>query len=191
MIYLASQSPRRAELLRLANIPFQQFSVDIDETVLANEIPLSYLKRVITLKRIAAEAICRQQDKPILVADTIVALEGEILTKPLNFETFCDYMSKLSGKWHQVLTVFALSYQGKVHEEVSISEVLFARLLELEIKQYWRTGEPQDKAGGYAIQGVGARFVKAFKGDFNNIIGLPIDALKKALDSLEIPMTKS
>ncbi|WP_151193177.1 Maf family protein [Cysteiniphilum sp. JM-1] len=189
MIYLASQSPRRAELLRRESIEFSKFSVDIDESSLANEKPLMYLERVVKAKLKAALSI-RSLDIPVLVADTIVVIDEEILQKPINFEVFCEYMHKLSGCWHQVITGFAVGDGESVCYEYRITDVLFASLIDEEIKDYWQTNEPCDKAGGYAIQGIGQRFVKEIKGDFDNVVGLPVKEVKKVLAKFTFPHTK-
>lgn len=186
MIYLASQSPRRAELLRRESIEFSQFAVDIDESSLANEKPLEYLERVVKAKLKAALKI-KSLDIPVLVADTIVVIDEEILQKPVNFKIFCAYMHKLSGRWHQVITGFAIGDGKSVNYEYRTTDVLFAQLTDAEIKAYWQTSEPQDKAGGYAIQGIGQRFVKEIKGDFDNVVGLPIKELKKVLAKFIFP----
>ncbi|WP_192484618.1 MULTISPECIES: Maf family protein [Cysteiniphilum] len=186
MIYLASQSPRRAELLRRESIEFSQFAVDIDESSLANEKPLEYLERVVKAKLKAALQM-KRLDLPVLVADTIVVIDEEILQKPINFKVFCAYMHKLSGRWHQVITGFAVGDGESVYYEYRITDVLFAPLTDAEIKAYWQTNEPQDKAGGYAIQGIGQRFVKEIKGDFDNVVGLPVKEVKKVLAKFTFP----
>ncbi|WP_119329544.1 Maf family protein [Cysteiniphilum halobium] len=188
MIYLASQSPRRAELLRREDIEFSQFSVDIDEASLANEKPLIYLERIVKEKLKAA--FKQQLEIPILVADTIVVINEEILQKPISFDVFCDYMHKLSGCWHQVITGFAVGNKTSSYYGHQKTDVLFAQLTDAEIKAYWQTNEPQDKAGGYAIQGIGQRFVKEIKGDFDNVVGLPVKEIKKVLSKFAFPHTK-
>lgn len=189
MIYLASQSPRRAELLRREAIELSQFAVDIDEAPLTDEKPLAYLQRIVNVKLQAALAQ-KQSDIPILVADTIVVIDEEILQKPSNFDVFCNYMQKLSGRWHQVITGFAVGNEKSMHYEYQQTHVLFAQLTDAEIKTYWQTNEPQDKAGGYAIQGVGRRFVKEINGDFDNVVGLPVTVVKKVLAKFTFPRTK-
>ncbi|WP_440651925.1 Maf family protein [Cysteiniphilum sp. 19S12-1] len=189
MIYLASQSPRRAELLQRESIEFSQFAVDIDESSLVGEKPQVYLERIVKTKLKAALKV-KSLDIPVLVADTIVVIDEEILQKPINFNVFCDYMHKLSGRWHQVITGFAVGDGESVYYEYRITDVLFAQLTDAQIKAYWQTNEPQDKAGGYAIQDLGQRFVKEIKGDFDNVVGLPVNEVKKVLAKFDFPRDK-
>ena len=120
---------------------------------------------------------------PILVADTIVVYGDRVLGKPQNYHEFCEYMNLLSGKWHRVITGFGILIKSDLYFSRSINRVSFKTLSQHEIDQYWLSGEPFDKAGGYAIQGLGAVFVKEIQGSYSGIVGLPLyevhDMLKK------------
>ncbi len=171
-IILASASPRRSELLKQINIAHSIKVADIDETPLPNEKPADYVLRVAHEKSLA---IYQQgnQDSIILAADTSVVLDGEIMGKPDNLEHAIAMLSALSAKTHKVYS--AVSIRGeRTQEVVCISEVTFRGLSEQEIINYWQTGEPADKAGAYAIQGLGSIFVQSIQGSFSGIMGLPL-----------------
>jgi septum formation protein len=171
-IILASASPRRSELLRQIGIEHVVRSVDIDETPMANETPLAYVERVAAEKSLA----CQHQfglNLPVLSADTSVICDNEIIGKPRDLEHAIAILSKLSGRTHQVYS--AVSLRGNQHwQAVSISEVSFRSLTLDEITAYWHTGEPCDKAGAYAIQGLASTFINAISGSFSGIMGLPL-----------------
>ena len=171
-IILASGSPRRSELLRQIGIEHVIHSVDIDETPLAHESALSYVERVAAEKSLA----CQQQfpgNLPILSADTSVICDNEIIGKPRDLDHAIAILSKLSGRTHQVYS--AVSLRGIEHwQTLSISEVQFRELSQEEIIAYWHTGEPCDKAGAYAVQGLASTFISAINGSFSGIMGLPL-----------------
>lgn len=171
-IILASGSPRRSELLRQIGIEHIVHSVDIDETPLAHESAISYVERVAAEKSLA----CQQQftgHLPILSADTSVICDNEIIGKPRDLDHAIAILSKLSGRSHQVYS--AVSLRGKEHwQTLSISEVSFRELSVDEIIAYWHTGEPCDKAGAYAIQGLASTFIQSIQGSFSGIMGLPL-----------------
>ena len=171
-IILASASPRRSELLKQINIAHSIKVADIDETPLPNEKPADYVLRVAHEKSLA---IYQQgnQDSIILAADTSVVLDGEIMGKPDNLEHAISMLSALSAKTHKVYS--AVSIRGeRIQDVVCISEVTFRGLSEQEIINYWQTGEPADKAGAYAIQGLGSVFIQSIQGSFSGIMGLPL-----------------
>lgn len=171
-IILASASPRRRELLDQIGISYRVQAVDIDETPVLNELPVTYVERVAAEKSLACQALVGS-GKPVLAADTAVVLDGLIMGKPNDFEHASVMLEALSGKTHQVYT--AVSLRGREHElAVSVTDVTFKKLSSREIKAYWRTGEPLDKAGSYAIQGFAAIFVQSIKGSFSGVVGLPI-----------------
>jgi septum formation protein len=178
-LILASASPRRAEILRTVGWPFAALAVDIDESRRAGEEAAAYVGRVARAK---AEAL-RVPGSTILGADTVVVIENEILGKPLDDEDARRMLRLLRDRWHQVLTGVALvngeTGSAKVAHEVT--EVRFAAMSEDEISWYVATGEPQDKAGAYAIQGQGARFIKEIRGDYFNVVGLPVRLLYELL----------
>ena len=171
-IILASASPRRKELLDQIKVSYQVYPVDIDETPLHNEKPLAYVRRLAAEKSAACVAQLKT-DKPVLAADTSVILGNVIMGKPQNQVEAIAMLSQLSGRTHQVYS--AISLRGREHSQaVSITEVKFRQLTQQEILDYWYTGEPLDKAGSYAIQGLGGMFVESIVGSFSGVVGLPL-----------------
>ena len=171
-LLLASSSPRRSEILRLVAWPFEVFAVDVDESLRPNESAEAYVERLaLTKARAAAE---QHQNQLTLGADTTVVVDEEILGKPRDRDDAQRMLKSLQGRWHQVLTGVALvsGKTAKVSHEVT--DVKFAAMSETEISWYVTTGEPMDKAGAYAIQGQGARFIEEIKGDYFNVMGLPV-----------------
>lgn len=171
-IILASASPRRSELLNQIGIRHRIKAVDVDETPLPGESPLVYVERVAAEKSAACRAILNQ-DLPVLSADTSVVCDGLIMGKPENMQHAFDMLGRLSGRTHQVYS--AVSLRGDGHwQAVSVSEVRFRVLTQAEIAAYWHTGEPCDKAGAYAIQGLGGIFIESIRGSFSGVMGLPL-----------------
>jgi len=175
MIYLASQSPRRQELLQQINIPFQLVKVNIDETPGINENPGQYVIRMAREKALHA---CQPDRRyPLLAADTSVIFEQKILGKPRDKSHFMQIMALLSQQTHQVMTAIAVCdghNSDVVKTRLSVSEVTFRNITRREAQSYWDTGEPCDKAGGYAIQGRGAVFISEMSGSFSGVMGLPL-----------------
>jgi septum formation protein len=171
-IILASASPRRKELLDQIKVTYKVNPVDLDETPLPNETPLDYVQRLATEK--SAACIAQLGDKlPVLAADTAVVLGDLIMGKPKDKEDALAMLRQLSGKMHRVYS--AISLRGREHgQAVSITEVTFRLLTEDEIVAYWQSGEPIDKAGSYAIQGLGGVFVESISGSFSGVVGLPL-----------------
>jgi len=173
MIYLASQSPRRRELLEQINVSFQLVAVAIDETPLSNESPEDFVIRMALEK--ARAAWRRDMQKPLLSADTIVIIDGQIIGKPKNKDDFLNIMQSLSARTHQVMTAVAMTSADKAADyRLNVSEVSFRDISSLEAERYWRSREPQDKAGGYAVQGLGALFIREIRGSYSGIMGLPL-----------------
>lgn len=171
-IILASASPRRRALLDQINVTYRVHPVDIDESPKLGEDPLLYVQRMAAEKSFACQAIL-QSGLPVLAADTTVVLNGSILGKPADQDEALAMLMCLSGNRHQVYT--AVSLRGKTHgQALSVTEVTFKKLTEQEILAYWQTGEPCDKAGGYAIQGLAALFVASINGSFSGVVGLPL-----------------
>lgn len=176
ILYLASQSPRRAELLRQIGVGFLPVVVSVDESTRPGESASDYVRRLAEAKagegwhspdRTAAEL-------PVLGSDTCVVLDDQILGKPRDKTDGLRMLARLGGRSHQVMTAVCL-YAGDFSKTVvSVSEVTFRQLTPEEIELYWETGEPADKAGGYAIQGRAAVFVKALHGSFSGVVGLPL-----------------
>ena len=187
-IILASASPRRKELLEQIKVTYKVHPVDLDETPLPNETPLDYVQRLAAEK----SAACRAQLKteiPVLAADTAVILGNVIMGKPKNQADALAMLTQLSGKTHQVYS--AISLRGREHSQaVSITEVTFRRLTEREMLDYWRSGEPVDKVGSYAIQGMGGVFVESIKGSFSGVVGLPLFELAELLSKQGIELFK-
>jgi len=174
-ILLASASPRRSELLRQVGITHAIRPVDIDESVHDGEAPSAYVLRLAQAK---AAALWRQlaaaERRPVLAADTTVALEGEIFGKPASLEEARVMLGRLSGRTHEVHTAIAVLHEGGAAARVSSSAVTFRGLTPAEIDWYWHTGEPADKAGGYAVQGRAAAFISHIAGSYSGIMGLPL-----------------
>ena len=171
-LILASASPRRKELLDQINVRYQVYPINIDETPLHNEIPMAYVQRLAAEKSAACVAQLKTQ-LPVLAADTSVVLGDLIMGKPKDKEDAVQMLTLLSGKTHQVYS--AISLRGREHSQaVSITAVKFRSLSKQEILDYWRTGEPLDKAGSYAIQGIGGVFVESIVGCFSGVVGLPL-----------------
>ena len=174
-IYLASNSPRRRELLTQIGVNFFVLSVDVDETRLHKESPTDYVKRVAIDKAQAGwDSLAEQDKKPVLGSDTSVILADEILGKPKNSDDAKRILQQLSGRSHQVMTAVAIvSHQG-VSCTLSISTVTFADLSDADIAWYIATKEGADKAGSYAVQGLAALFIEQIKGSYSGIMGLPL-----------------
>lgn len=177
-LILASQSPRRAELLRQAGITFTQCPAEIDETPNHNEPPLEYVLRMAESKARVAyqrQSVVAPGKKIVaLGSDTIGELNGDILVKPTDFKDFRRMMNQMSNNVHWVHTAIAVCDRDHFWSQVVSAEVEFGALSEPDIEWYWGTGEPQDKAGGYAIQGKAGQFVKQIKGSYSAIVGLPL-----------------
>ncbi|MGJ0514659.1 MAG: Maf family protein [Methylomicrobium sp.] len=172
-IILASASPRRRELLDQIGIAYDIRPVDIDESPHPDEAPADYVCRIAAEK----SAVCHTQAAsiglPVLAADTAVVLNGRIMGKPKDKEDALAMLRRLSGQTHQVYS--AVSLRGNEHgEALSVTEVTFRTLSEQEIVAYWATSEPADKAGSYAIQGLGSVFVQSIQGSFSGVVGLPL-----------------
>jgi septum formation protein len=176
-IVLGSGSPRRAEILRIIGWPFEIVTPDIDETRQVNEDAVSYVRR---LARAKAEAVAERTASPLVVAaDTTVVIDEHILEKPGDQNEARLMLRQLSGRWHQVITGVALIDGGTSESRVTseTTAVKFASISQAEIDWYVSSGEPMDKAGAYAIQGLGARFIEGIRGDYFNVMGLPVHLL--------------
>lgn len=189
-LYLASQSPRRRELLRQIGVDHEVLSVAVTEQPLAQESAQDYVQRLAREKacagvsRLSMESL---KSAPVLGADTIVVCAGEILEKPRDQIHAATMLRALSGQTHQVMTAVAIADETRHEVLLSTTEVSFRPLSDAEIAAYWRTGEPQDKAGGYAIQGLGAVFVRELRGSYTGVVGLPLEATMDLLQSFGVP----
>jgi septum formation protein len=187
-LVLASKSPRRAEILRSAGFTFEVRPTHADETRRARESARDYVHRLAATKARIAGAHAKQKGYPAIVigADTVVVAQGNILGKPSDVKEARRMLRLLNGKTHQVLTgVSILSIpDGTEHHHVEITRVRFLKLTNGEIDDYIATGEPFDKAGGYAIQGIAARFVARIDGCYFNVMGLPISRVWSMLRTM-------
>ena len=172
-IFLASASPRRAELLQQIGVDFDVLAVDIDESIQANESAEHYVQRL-ALEKAQAGYAAQVNIRPTLGSDTIVLIDNELLGKPENKQHAKQMLTSLSGRKHQVLTAVAM-VDAKNHQcRISISDVYFRSLTADDIDAYWNTGEPCGKAGAYAIQGIGAQFIERLEGSYSGVMGLPL-----------------
>ncbi len=174
MIFLASRSPRRQELLSQIGVAYELLDVAVDERIHPNECPERYAQRLALEKaRAGAQALSTGQPQPVLAADTCVVVHGRILGKPQDRDQGLWMLDQLSDATHEVYTAVCL---GREHFEtrLSISRVTFRALTAGEISAYWASGEPADKAGGYAIQGLGGQFVRWLEGSYSGVMGLPL-----------------
>jgi septum formation protein len=181
-LVLASASPRRAELLRAAGIPFEVFPVEIDERFHPGEKPEHAVARLAQMK--AAVAAASQPGAAVLGADTTVVVRGETLGKPADAQDAARMLRLLSGRTHEVLTGIALHYQGRSLVHVEPTRVRMAHLGEAEIEWYLATQEPYDKAGAYAVQGLASRFIEGIDGSYSNVVGLPVASVYELLKEL-------
>jgi septum formation protein len=194
-IYLASRSPRRRELLAQIGVRYHLLLFrnrpdsppDVDEALLPGEQPDSYVERVARAKAEAGWRLLRLRNlplAPVLSADTTVALDGRILGKPADRKQAAEMLAALSGRRHEVLTAVALKRDEQLDSALSRSEVLFKALSPEEIAQYVASGECDDKAGAYAIQGRAARFIAELHGSYSGVMGLPLFETAQLLDKV-------
>lgn len=169
MIVLASQSPRRRSLLEAAGVSIRVVVPAIDESMLSGELPIPYALRVATAKARAVEG------ELVLAADTVVALDREVLAKAADAEEAVAMLSRLSGRTHAVHTAVVLRAGARELADVVSTTVRFRLLSEREIRAYVATGEPMDKAGAYGIQGAGGALVAEVEGSYTNVVGLPLE----------------
>ena len=181
-LILASASPRRAELLRAAGIPFRVQSVEVDEAPRPGESPGSYVERVAGDK--ARALVCRDSGTLILAADTTVVAEASILGKPEDDADAVRMLEMLSGCDHEVLTGVAVRRGPELLTHVERTRVRFLHLSAEEIAWYVATGEPRGKAGAYGIQGLASRFVEHISGSYSNVVGLPVAQVYQLLSRL-------
>lgn len=184
MIVLASQSPRRSEILRNAGFDFEVRPANVEEIPGESEAPPAYVQRLAREKARAVEASPREF---ILAADTTVAAAGHILEKPHSVEDASRMLRLLSGRTHQVLTGVCLRHGGREWCGVESTQVRFVELTEAEILAYARSGEPMDKAGGYAIQGLASKYIDRIEGCYFNVVGLPVSLVYRFLKEAGYP----
>lgn len=172
MLILASQSPRRAEILRHAGFAFVVRPAALDETPLPGESPQAHVERLARAKALAVEA---GAEDIVLGADTVVVIDGRILGKPADAADAARMLQALSGREHEVITGVCLRRRSGITCGSTVSRVWFAPLSPDEIAAYVSSGEPLDKAGAYAIQGLASRYITRIEGSYANVVGLPID----------------
>ena len=183
MLILASRSPRRAELLRAAGIDFTIRAADVDETPRPGESPRGYVTRLALEK---AHAVHAAPDETVLAADTTVVIGNEILGKPVDRADAKRMLRALSGREHEVITGICLRRGDRVIQDVDVTGVWFSPLSDAEIDHYIASGEPMDKAGAYAIQGLASRFIPRIEGSYSNVVGLPVALVSQALSKLGV-----
>ena len=177
LVYLASNSPRRFELLQQIGVSPQKIYIEVDESVLADETGANYVKRVTLLKAHAALEQKQQQflpKAPIIVADTAVLWQNRIFGKPKNAQHAKEMLTVLSGQTHEVITSVCVICSGFCSQQTQTTEVQLKTLTEAEIDAYVASGEPLDKAGAYGVQGLGALFVTHLSGSYSGVMGLPL-----------------
>jgi septum formation protein len=206
-LYLASRSPRRRELLKQIGVRFEPLLirlasprvVDVDEVQHDNEPADRYVERIAHEKAehgVQVLALRSMLPKPVLAADTVVILDGEVLGKPVDKAQATDFLRRLSGRTHEVRTAVALGLTGggtfgsnaRVLRAVSVSSVTFRSLEASEIERYLATGDPYDKAGGYGIQSLAAVFVERLEGSYTGVMGLPLFETAQLLKQAGVPV---
>ncbi|ALB72174.1 Maf family protein [Cronobacter muytjensii] len=172
-LYLASGSPRRLELLGMLGVTFERLVPGVEEQRAEEEAPQDYVTRLARDKARAGVALAAR-DLPVLGADTIVVLDGDVLEKPRDAAHAAEMLGRLSGQTHQVMTAVALADRQRVRERLVITRVTFRTLTAQDIAAYVGSGEPMDKAGAYGIQGLGGCFVRSIEGSYHAVVGLPL-----------------
>ncbi|MBL8242028.1 MAG: septum formation inhibitor Maf [Bryobacterales bacterium] len=181
MLVLASQSPRRRELLERAGIVFTVRTAAIDESVQEGEQAQQYVRRLAARK---AMAVVRGEGECVLAADTTVVVDGAILGKPEDAADAARMLRLLAGRSHEVITGICLRYRQELMIDAAVTVVHFGAMREREIADYVATGEPMDKAGAYGIQGVASRYVSRIEGCYFNVVGLPVELVWRYLGRL-------
>lgn len=191
-LYLASQSPRRRELLAQIGVDFQTLMVDVVEQRLAGEMPADYVRRLAADKAKAGGKLLLEGGSgaastiPILGSDTVVVLGDQVLEKPADEADAVAMLLSLSGRTHKVMTAVSFYTPERQQTMLSVTDVVFREITESEAHRYWQTGESCDKAGGYGIQGLGAVFVTEIHGSYTGVVGLPLEQTYLLLDSFGI-----
>jgi septum formation protein len=183
-LILASASPRRAALLGTAGYVFDVAPADVDESPQAGEKPEAYVLRVAAEK--ARAVLGSFRGCAVLAADTTVVVDGDMLGKPTSDEDAARMLARLSGRSHQVMTGAVVAAAGRQSGTVVSTTVRFVPMSPADIAWYVATGEPADKAGAYAVQGLGGRFVESVEGSYSNVVGLPLDEVGRLLEDLGV-----
>ena len=172
VVCLASVSPRRRELLAQIGVPYKVVGAHIDETAHPGEMPRDYVMRMARQKALAVRD--RGEPLPVLAADTTVVLDDVIYGKPRDRDEGVAMLQRFSDRVHEVMTAVAIADAGGVALRLNVSSVRFRKLTPEECNAYWETGEPHDKAGGYAVQGAAAVFIESLSGSYSGVMGLPL-----------------
>lgn len=195
-LYLASGSPRRYQLLQLLERPFSVIRPQVEEIRQPHETAPDYVSRLAQDKARAGLKLLEQQqsgiplDAWVIGSDTVVVVDGDVLEKPRDQAHHAAMMARLSGRSHQVMTAVAVvSASECLHDRVT-TEVKFCQISPAQAAKYWATGEPQDKAGGYAIQGYAGKFVTYLKGNYSAVVGLPLYETEQLLQRMQQPKTE-
>jgi septum formation protein len=187
MLYLASRSPRRNELLARLDRPFQALDLHVPEVRAAGESAADYVQRVAADKARAGLAlVAHDPDAVVLGSDTEVVLDGRVFGKPTDADDACAMLRTLAGRTHQVMTAVALVAAGREQGVLVVSEVTFAAIDEERIAAYVASGEPMDKAGAYAIQGGAERYIRHLAGSYSGVMGLPLQQTEQLLQTFEL-----
>ncbi len=187
-LILASASPRRKDILHQMGVRYRVEPAEINEDLIASEKPIDYVSRLACEKATYVQQLTKSR-KPVLGADTIVLLGRKIFGKPKNLDGAQKTLMTLSGKLHKVITAVAITDGKNLVQGLSVSEVNFNTITQRDCQKYCDSGEPLGKAGGYAIQGKGAFFVREILGSYSGIVGLPIDVTYKLLQLYEVPVS--
>lgn len=188
MLVLASASPRRSQLLAQIGVPHRVLSAGIDERPLAGEAPAQCVLRLAAQKAAAVAARLGDDATAVLGADTEVVLDGETLGKPRDRQQGLAMLARLSGREHEVLSGVALAHGGRIATRLSRTRVRFRPLGAAECEDYWASGEPGDKAGGYAVQGYAAIFIESLQGSYSGVMGLPLFETAGLLAAAGVPI---
>ncbi|MDH4383217.1 MAG: Maf family protein [Gammaproteobacteria bacterium] len=185
-LWLASRSPRRAELLRTLGVAFAPLDVEVDESVHATEAAPAYVARLAAAKA-AAGALHAPRALPVLAADTTVVCGEEIFGKPVDRQDGLRMLRLLAGQWHEVYTGVVVATADRQHAATVVTRVRFRPLTVEEMAAYWASGEPADKAGGYGIQGLGGALIERIEGSYSNVVGLPLAETQALLSAAGVP----
>lgn len=189
-IVLASASPRRVELLQQIGISPVVHPVDIDETPREGELVTDLVVRL-AREKAQQGALETVGEHPVIGSDTVGLLDGKVLLKPIDYDDAEAMLLNMSNRWHEIHTAVALVHQGSCYEVTAVSRVKFRELSRDEISEYWQTGEPQDKAGAYAVQGLAAVFIERIEGSYSGIMGLPLFETAQLLREVGLSYTKN
>jgi len=180
-IILASASPRRRELLAQIGVEFTVLPTSVDESRRPDERPDVYVERMALEKAQAGCQLARAADQLVLGADTVVVLDDHVLGKPADRDQALRTLAMLSGRTHKVMTAVALTDGQRIEHCLSITSVTMRLIQSAEAENYWQSGEPADKAGAYAVQGLGAMFIERLEGSYSGVVGLPLSEATELL----------